>query len=151
MRTAPLIQMLGSLAVLLTSCVANTYHETVIQNNSAYDIVVIEKWYHGDVGEWPDSSLALFQSDTHLVKKHSSEVLFVVSGEVRSLSDVDTCLRLASEHIIVLSSTVVGNDSLSVQTDINNTGNWTFTVRSRRKEDTGDCECRLQLDDSDIN
>ena len=150
MKTTQTFQTLGLLTVLLTGCVPNTYHETVIQNNSTYDILVYEKWYHGDVSEWPDSSLALFQSDTHLIKTGTSEALFVSSGETAELSDFDTCLRISS-GIIVLSSKVVGYDSLSVQTDINDIDEWVFTVRDRRKENTGDCECRLTIENTDLN
>jgi len=151
MRMTRIFQILGLLVVLLTSCYPRTHHETVVENNSSHDIIIYEKWYYADVSEFEDSTLALYDADTHLIEKGTCEALFVEGSEVAELSDFDTCLRYHNGIIIVLSSKVVGTDSLSIQTDINDIDEWTLTIRDRRRENTGDCECRLTIDNTEIN
>jgi len=129
--------------ILLTSCYPNTYHELVFQNDSSYDIWVIENHYY-IVDSIP------YDTDSTYVKSGTEEVFDVASGEVVTLADFDTCLKHIRQHKF-LSCVVANNDSLEVQIDMNDPNNWVNTVFEVRRKGSGSCECRITIDDTDIH
>ena len=138
------VSVLSCMAIiLLTSCVPNTYHTHVFQNDSSYDLWMYTRSYYDEI-----DTLTLY-SDSTFVKSGTAEVIWKQMGEVYRLEDYDTCLS-GPEGKLSVSAYIINPDTLEIHIDLNDFNLWQRTVSREERDGSGTSECRVIVDNTDI-
>jgi len=124
------------LILLICSCDPGVHFERVIENKSSHDV-----WVKVNQDVYP-----AFLQDSFLVAKNSS--IIVSSGS--SLGRVDEFSYCGLEEG-TLSSGVFTSDTLEIQKNLNEDGNWSPIVKSKAVTGGGECECRFTITNNDIH
>ncbi|BDS11394.1 hypothetical protein [Aureispira anguillae] len=130
-----LLHLSPFLYLLIVSCTKHSY-ERIIENNSSYDI-----WLKIDRGSCNGFDLVTSSHDSVLVLSQTS---FTVDAERHSgilASRFTSCVPC----IDTIHTQINGHDSLNLRFPITTDKNWEMMLTNNH------CECKLTLEDSDIN
>ena len=117
------------------SCDPGVHFERVIENKSSHDV-----WIKVNQETYP-----VFVQDSFMISKNSSTIV-QSSGGLGRVADFNYCGLEEG----TLSSGVFTNDTLEIQRNLNENGNWSSVVKSKRFGGGGECECRFIITDEDI-
>ena len=123
------------LILLIYSCDPGVHFERVIENKSSHDV-----WIKVNQETYP-----AFVQDSFMITKNSSVIISSRSSLGR-VSEFGDCGLIDG----TLSSGVLTNDTLSIQKNVNESGNWTSIVKSKGFGGGGECECRFTITNDDI-
>ncbi|BDS11181.1 hypothetical protein [Aureispira anguillae] len=128
---------------LLVSCDPSVTYTKVIENNSDHDIWLINR----------DSTLSCVElRDSVLLSSHSIFELHIESDIGGSLRSYESCPLSVSEWICpidTIDTRIDGIDSLNVAFTIEENSNWQYSIT--KPGQNGKCECRLVINQGDIN
>ena len=118
---------LGFVALIISSCDPGFSYSKRINNNSKYDILIINvdtvnKGYNNN------------QFDTIQINSFSEKEI-AHDGGLGSITDFENC-DVFNDSLLVK---IIGYDSLQLIRDINNNGNWRFNQLSDKSGGTGEC------------
>lgn len=121
--------------LLMTSCDPDVTYSKIIQNDSEFDIAI--SVIGGRTFEYP--------IDSFHIKKQSEETIMEYRGLGR-VSDYEDCSIYADS----LLSQIINSDSLTLNVDLNNQSNWTYSIIDKFFGGGGSCECRIILKNEHI-
>ncbi len=124
------------LILLIYACDPGVHFERIIENKSSHDI-----WIKVEQETYP-----AFAQDSFMIPKNSSMIVQTRGGLGR-VEDFGNCGLEAG----TLSSGVFTNDTLEIQRNMNESGNWTSIVKSKAMGGGGECECRFIITNEDIH
>ncbi|MFZ4462720.1 MAG: hypothetical protein ACOYN5_02680 [Bacteroidales bacterium] len=119
---------------LVASCDPGFAYSKVIQNDSDFDVIIR---VHG-------ASID-YSADSFYVSKRSEEAILLGSGLGQTFEFEDCNLYADS-----LTASVADTDTMKVLTELNDLSNWTFTVLNKTFKGGGTCECRIIINDDQI-
>jgi hypothetical protein len=127
-----------ALIFLLSNCTTSVSYERVIQNDSSYDIWIINP-------NVSDNCPVFFQ-DSILVFSNTSQVLEFTTENNGDVSDFSDCPSVCLDN---LGSRINNHDSLSLAVSLQATSNnWLYALQPG---ESGSCECELTITDAGIN
>jgi len=131
--------VLGITILSFSSCDPGLSYSKVILNDSKYDIKIISV-------DTPRANVYnVYEFDTLLVAKHSSEVI-ASEGGIGAIATYSSCNQF-NDSIYAI---IVGFDSLHLNIDISDSMNWTYLIIEETNNGGGTCECRLKITNSMI-
>lgn len=135
---------LFALLFLLFNCSPpNVSYERIFENNSSYDIWLINPSATANCTDFTDIG---FQ-DSVLVPSNTSKVIESSYDRNASVSDYADCPSLC---LGVVSSRISNHDSLSLNASLEDSNtDWAYRVIN--SGESGSCECQLTITDADIN
>jgi hypothetical protein len=133
-----------SFLVFFSSCEPNVQYKRIIQNDSDYDIWVLNPSHIPNVTS--ASNCAAFEFDSISVARKTSYTIEVAT--INQLVDFfSDCPMLCLD---TLESNIHNQDSLELNKSLYSTNpDWEYTVF--QAGNNGDCECRLIITNDDIN
>jgi hypothetical protein len=133
-----------ALLFLLFNCSPpSVSYERIIENNSSYDIWIINPDTTRNCTGFSDIA---FQ-DSVLIPSNTRRTLEYTSERNTAVSDYVDCPSLCLQ---TLDSRISNHDSLSLTASLEATNsNWQYTVL--QPGESGSCECELTITDADIN
>jgi hypothetical protein len=120
--------------IVMNSCDPGFAYNKVIQNDSDFDVIIR---VHG-------ASID-YSADSFYVSKRSEEAILVGSGLGQTFEFEDCNLYADS-----LTASVADTDTMKVLTELNDLSNWTFSVLNKTFKGGGTCECRIIINNDQI-
>ena len=140
--TIPFLIFIASIIVISCELIdpPGVKYSQKIQNDSDYDIII-----HVHGGNIPGSSYYYASTDSFYVNKHSVDTIMFYweVGETYGFEDCDI-------YADSLTSEIANNDSLHLKVDLNNQSNWTFNMLHETHGGGGTCECRIIINNNQI-
>lgn len=122
-------------SMLLCSCDPSTKHRKIIQNDSDYDVVLLLE----------GQAAAGYKSDSILVGSHSQITIFEISSRERVYEYKNCDIYLDS-----IRTRIVGNDTLNITMNLRDGSNWEYFLLKETRRKGGECDCRIQIRNEDI-
>ncbi|AEA43506.1 hypothetical protein [Fluviicola taffensis] len=123
------------LAIFLCACDPSTKHRKIIQNDSDYDVVLLLE----------GQAAAGYKSDSILVGSHSQITIFEISSRERVYEYKNCDIYLDS-----IRTRIVGNDTLNITMNLRDGSNWEYFLLKETRRKGGECDCRIQIRNEDI-